>query len=63
MPVEHKILWRRRGGEGCDIVSTTLSLVGLPCRELHVCGQETAVDLVKRIASSTGEEVEVRRLY
>ena len=34
---------------------------GLVCPEVHVCGEETAVDLICRLAESCGEQVEVRQ--
>lgn len=31
----------------------------MPAREIHVCGNESAVELVQRLASLMNEEVEV----
>ncbi|XP_034944631.1 ATP-dependent RNA helicase SUV3 homolog, mitochondrial [Chelonus insularis] len=39
----------------------TRALLGLPVDELHLCGEEGAVDLVRAVCSTTGEDVEVRR--
>ncbi|KAK7072755.1 ATP-dependent RNA helicase supv3l1, mitochondrial [Halocaridina rubra] len=39
----------------------TRALLGLCAREIHVCGEASAIDLVKDIALIAGEEVEVRR--
>lgn len=38
----------------------TRALLGIPAEEIHVCGEASAIDLVKEICISTGEEVEVR---
>eukprot|EP00092_Neocalanus_flemingeri_P021974 GFUD01023831.1.p1 GENE.GFUD01023831.1~~GFUD01023831.1.p1 ORF type:complete len:820 (-),score=227.95 GFUD01023831.1:113-2572(-) len=38
----------------------TRALLGIQAQEIHVCGEGAAVDLVKEICISTGEEVEVR---
>jgi ATP-dependent RNA helicase SUPV3L1/SUV3 len=38
----------------------TRALLGVPAEEIHVCGESAAIDLVKEIMISTGEEVEVR---
>ena len=37
----------------------TRALLGLRAKEIHVCGEMAAIDLVKEICISTGEEVEV----
>ncbi|KAJ3189610.1 ATP-dependent RNA helicase supv3l1, mitochondrial, partial [Irineochytrium annulatum] len=37
----------------------TQALLGLQADEVHVCGEASAVELVKRICETTGEEVEV----
>ncbi|KAG8315092.1 ATP-dependent RNA helicase supv3l1, mitochondrial [Homalodisca vitripennis] len=37
----------------------TRALLGVAAEEIHVCGEEGAVDLVKYIAATTGEDVEV----
>ena len=34
--------------------------IGLPAEEIHVCGEAAAIDLVREVALSTGEELEVR---
>ncbi|BFZ56685.1 RNA helicase [Savitreella phatthalungensis] len=39
----------------------TQALLGCPAREIHMCGEESAVALVQRIAATIGEDVEVRR--
>lgn len=39
----------------------TAALLACEAAELHLCGEESAVDLVKRIAATTGDHVEVRR--
>jgi len=39
----------------------TRAILGLPAREIHMCGHDCAVDIVRRMAESTGEEVEVLR--
>ncbi|KZT54320.1 P-loop containing nucleoside triphosphate hydrolase protein, partial [Calocera cornea HHB12733] len=36
-------------------------LLMVPARELHICGEDTAVELVKRIAAECGDEVVVNR--
>ena len=33
---------------------------GLSAREIHMCGHECAISIVKKLAKSMGEEVEVR---
>eukprot|EP00094_Tigriopus_californicus_P005089 TCALIF_04903-PA protein Name:"Similar to CG9791 ATP-dependent RNA helicase SUV3 homolog, mitochondrial (Drosophila melanogaster)" AED:0.08 eAED:0.08 QI:0/0.66/0.57/1/1/1/7/22/758 len=38
----------------------TRALLGIPAEEVHVCGEASAIDLVKELCISTGEEVEVR---
>ncbi|KAI9327186.1 P-loop containing nucleoside triphosphate hydrolase protein [Zopfochytrium polystomum] len=38
----------------------TQALLGLQASEIHLCGEPTAVDLVKRICETTGDSVEVR---
>jgi len=38
----------------------TRALLGIQAEEIHVCGEGAAVDLVREICISTGEEVEVR---
>jgi len=39
----------------------TRALLGVQAEEIHVCGEAAAVDLVREIMISTGEEVEVRK--
>ena len=39
----------------------TRALLGIPAKEVHVCGEEAAVDIVKDMVHACGEEVEVRR--
>lgn len=38
----------------------TRAVLGLYAREIHVCGEASTIDLIKELALSTGEEVEVR---
>ena len=38
----------------------TRALLGVQAEEVHVCGEAAAIDLVREICISTGEEVEVR---
>ena len=37
----------------------TRAFLGLVADEIHICGEAAAIDLVKEIASSCGEELEV----
>ena len=37
----------------------TRALLGLPAREIHLCGHECAIDIVRRLAQSMGETLEV----
>ena len=37
------------------------SLSGLPAKEIHICGSAIAVDVVKRVVESVGEQIEVKR--
>lgn len=37
----------------------TRVLLGLCAREIHLCGEEAAVNLVKRIVNTTGDTLEV----
>ncbi|KYM98234.1 hypothetical protein ALC62_11084 [Cyphomyrmex costatus] len=39
----------------------TRALLGIPADEIHLCGEAAAIELVKAICVSTGENVEVRR--
>ena len=39
----------------------TRALLGLPAKEIHLCGDDTALKLVERLAKKMGEELEVRR--
>ncbi len=39
----------------------TRALLGIPAEEIHLCGEEAALDLIKELLASTGEELEVRR--
>ncbi|KAJ8025711.1 ATP-dependent RNA helicase SUPV3L1, mitochondrial [Holothuria leucospilota] len=39
----------------------TRALLGVAAKEIHLCGEEAAIPLVRSIMLSTGEEVEVRR--
>ncbi|KAK3829252.1 MAG: P-loop containing nucleoside triphosphate hydrolase protein [Benniella sp.] len=38
----------------------THALLGLPAREIHLCGEPTVVELVKKICATVDEEVEVK---
>eukprot|EP00095_Tigriopus_kingsejongensis_P000643 maker-scaffold552_size138156-snap-gene-0.24 protein:Tk00643 transcript:maker-scaffold552_size138156-snap-gene-0.24-mRNA-1 annotation:"hypothetical protein D910_00282" len=38
----------------------TRAILGIPAEEVHVCGEAAAIDLIKELMISTGEEVEVR---
>lgn len=38
----------------------TQALLGLRAKELHLCGEPSVVDLIKRIGESLGDEVEVK---
>ena len=33
---------------------------GLPAKEIHICGSGIAVDVVKRVVESVGEQIEVK---
>ncbi|CAG2100687.1 unnamed protein product [Medioppia subpectinata] len=39
----------------------TRALLGIPAEEIHLCGEEAALDLIKEMMAATGEELEVRR--
>ncbi|RWS13248.1 ATP-dependent RNA helicase SUV3-like protein, partial [Dinothrombium tinctorium] len=39
----------------------TRALLGLAAKEIHLCGEEAALDIIKRILSPISEDVEVRR--
>ncbi|XP_046734064.1 ATP-dependent RNA helicase SUV3 homolog, mitochondrial [Diprion similis] len=39
----------------------TRALLGLPADEIHLCGEAAAIDLVRSICITSGEDVEVRR--
>nr|XP_042901967.1 ATP-dependent RNA helicase SUV3 homolog, mitochondrial [Parasteatoda tepidariorum] len=39
----------------------TRALLGIDADEIHICGEEAAIDLVRDIANSCGEELEIRR--
>lgn len=41
----------------------TRGLLGLFAQEIHICGEASSIDLVKELALTTGEEVEVSRKY
>lgn len=41
--------------------SWTRALLGIPAEELHVCGSDNMVDLVKEICSITGDDCEINR--
>lgn len=38
----------------------TRALLGLNAKEIHVCGEASAIELVNDLAIAAGEEVEVR---
>ncbi|MBF0312579.1 MAG: hypothetical protein HQK52_04145 [Oligoflexia bacterium] len=38
----------------------TRALVGVHAKEVHICGDDTAIDLVKKIVELTGDELEMR---
>ena len=46
-----------------DILATDSPNVstGVAAKEVHVCGHECAIELVKRIAETAGDTVEVQR--
>jgi len=37
------------------------ALLGIPAKEVHLCGNESVLDIVKSLCVSTGEKLEVRR--
>ncbi|CAL1527295.1 unnamed protein product [Lymnaea stagnalis] len=39
----------------------TRAVLGLYAKEIHVCGEVSTIDLIKEMALTTGEEVEVRK--
>ncbi|KAG7192309.1 RNA helicase [Scheffersomyces spartinae] len=39
----------------------TNALLGVLAKEVHLCGEESAVPLVKKICQATGDEIEVRK--
>ena len=39
--------------------SWTRALLGIAAKEIHVCGEETAIDLVENLLLSTGDSFEV----
>ena len=39
----------------------TRAVLGLPAREIHLCGNEAALSIIKRILSTTGEPLEVKK--
>lgn len=39
----------------------TRALLGVPAQEVHLCGEEAAIDLVRELLLAVGEELEVRR--
>ncbi|EFA78455.1 Mitochondrial RNA helicase [Heterostelium album PN500] len=38
----------------------TRAVLGLPAREIHLCGDNTAVSLIEKLAKTTGDTIEVR---
>lgn len=47
-------------GDGCRGWAWTRALAGLPARELHLCGDSSAVPVVRRICEACGDSLEVR---
>lgn len=47
-------------GDSCRGWAWTRALAGLPARELHVCGDSSAVPVVRRICEACGDDLEVR---
>lgn len=41
--------------------SWTSAVLGVQAKEVHMCGEERAVSLMRKIASVTGDELEIRR--
>ncbi|KAK9472995.1 P-loop containing nucleoside triphosphate hydrolase protein [Dipodascopsis tothii] len=39
----------------------TAAVLGLQAKEVHVCGEERALELLQRLARSVGDEVEIRK--
>ena len=39
----------------------TRVVLGLPAKEVHLCGNEAALRIIKRILSTTGESLEVKK--
>ncbi|XP_071793096.1 ATP-dependent RNA helicase SUPV3L1, mitochondrial-like [Asterias amurensis] len=39
----------------------TRAFLGLTAQEIHLCGEEAAIDLVQQLTASTGDEMEIRR--
>lgn len=39
----------------------TNALLGVQAKELHLCGEESAVDLVKEIVKQTGDDLEIKK--
>ncbi|XP_078358132.1 ATP-dependent RNA helicase SUPV3L1, mitochondrial-like [Oculina patagonica] len=37
------------------------ALLGLPCPEIHLCGESSAINVVQRLVASCSDEMEVRR--
>ena len=47
--------------QSVDTNSISVSpLSGLPSKEIHLCGSMIAVNVVKKIVASIGEEIEVK---
>ena len=38
-----------------------IGLIGVNADEVHLCGEETVIDLIKHMALDTGDIVEVKR--
>ena len=38
----------------------TRALLGIPAKEIHVCGEAAAINLIREVALSIGEEFEVK---
>jgi ATP-dependent RNA helicase SUPV3L1/SUV3 len=54
--VEVGIVLRFMVQRGC---AWTRSLLGLCAHEIHICGEASAIDLVKELMLDTGDEVKV----
>ncbi|KAM9909096.1 hypothetical protein OXX69_005737 [Metschnikowia pulcherrima] len=41
--------------------SWTNAVLGVQAKEVHLCGEESAVELIKKLLETTGEELEIKR--